>query len=397
MFKKLIKTILLVGIVAFYTSCKKSKPENNQNSLDKLLMVTNITSANPVVGYVGTLKNLTVHNYTNAKSRQFNEYPFITIYRDDVFVIPNKRGDVIKKLHRQTDGTLAETGSMTLPPNSLSICIVVESDTKAYCSLSNTGKIAVFNPSTMVITGYIDLTGYALGDASPDPSVMALRNGKLYVACVQTSDGYTSNKPAQMLIIDVANNNTIVSATDSRTTWCGSIDEKYSIFFDENGDLYVFCVASYGFGGPGQKCGFLRIKNGQTSFDPTYFFNVADFNIAGIPNNKVDYLQHMRYLANGIVYSTGNIYALASNPPNYVTDRTMGSFKVDLYNKTITKLNLPYSNGYAASVAIFEGKVLFGLSTNTGVGIYTFDPMSNIASSNPLVNTQGDPSLIEVF
>ncbi len=65
----------------------------------------------------------------------------------------------------------------------------------------------------------------------------------------------------------------------------------------------------------------------------------------------------MRYYKNGIVYSTGNIYALASNPPNYVTDRTYGSFKVDLINKTITKLNIPNSNGYAACVSIFDDKI----------------------------------------
>lgn len=394
MIKNKLQLALFIGLTAL-AACKKDKKDDTTTGFDKLLLVTNITSANPIVGYVGTLKDLSVGSFTNARSRQFNEYPFITVHKDYVFVIPNKRGDVVKRLHREINGMLIETGSMTLPSNSQSITIVVESDTKAYCSLQNTGKIAVFNPTTMQISSYIDLTSYAIGDGSPDPSVMALRNGKLYVACVQTSDGYTSTKPAQMLIIDV-NNNQITSATDNRTSWCGSIDEKYSLMFDESGDLYVFCTASYGFV-PGQKSGYLRIKNGQATFDPTYFFNVSDLNIVGIPNGKVDYLQHMHYFGNGIAYSTGNIYALASNPPNYVTDRTMGSFKVDLYNKTITKLDLPYSNGYAASINIFENKILFGLATATGVGIYTYDPATNTTSKNPVVTTQGDPSLIEVF
>lgn len=394
--KNLTKCLVVLAFAGLANSCKKDEKGESQNSLDKLLLVTNITTSNPVTAYVGTLKDLTVGTYTNTKARQFNEYPFVTIYHDDVFVIPNKKGDILKKLHREPDGTLSDAGSLTLPANALSICVVVASNTRAYCSLSNTGKIAVFNPSTMQLLEYIDLTSYALGDASPDPSVMALKDGKLYVACVQTSDGYTSNKPVQMLIIDVANGNKIVSATDKRTSWCGSIDEKNSVFFDEKGDLYVFCVASYGFV-PGQKCGFLRIKNGESTFDPEYFFNVADLNIAGIPNGKVDYLQHMYYASDGIIYSTGNIYALASNPPNYVMDRTMGNFKVDLYNKTITTLDLPFSNGYSASVTLYEGKVLFGLSTAGGVGIYTYDPVTRVASKEPVVTTQGDPSAIEFF
>ncbi len=395
----ILKCCSLIAIMLLLNACgKDDKPAPTPMAdLDKLILVTNITSANPVVGYVGTLKDLSVTSYTNAKSRQSAQYPFLTVYKDDVFVIPNKGGDVIKKYRRSVDGSLADMGSMTLPAASQSISIVVESDTKAYCSLENLGKIAIFNPTTMVISSYIDLTSYALGDASPDPTVMVLRNGKLYVSCVQTSNGYTSDKPAQVLIINVASGNTITSATDSRSTWAGSVDEQHSMFFDESGDLYMFCVASYGFGGPTQKCGFLRIKNGASTFDPTYFFNVADYSITGIPGSKVDYLEHMRYSSNGIVYSTGNIYALASNPPNYVTDRTYGSFKIDLVNKTITKINLPYSNGYSASVGVFQGKILWGLATATGVGIYSYDPVTGTAGANPVVTTQGDPSEIEVF
>jgi hypothetical protein len=105
----------------------------------------------------------------------------------------------------------------------------------------------------------------------------------------------------------------------------------------------------------------------------------------------------MRYAGNGIVYSTGNIYALASNPPDYVNDRTYGSFKVDIRNKVIMKLDLPYSNGMAACVLPFENKILWGLATTTGVGIYSYDPSTNTASTSPIISTQGDPSIIEAF
>jgi hypothetical protein len=391
-------SIALTIVAVFISACDKDKENNSQNSLDKILLVTNITSASPITGYVGTLKDLSVSNYTNSKARQFTQYPFVELYKDFVFVLPNKGGDVVKKLKRQPDGTLSEEGSITMPAGSVTIDMVVESDTKAYISLWTAGKIAVINPATMKLINYIDLTGYALGgDGSPDPANLLLRNNKLYIACVQTSDGYTSQHPAQVLAIDLANGNAITSITDNRSTWAGSIDEPYSMFIDEAGDLYIFCVASYGFGGPLQKCGFLRIKNGQSQFDPTYFFNVKDHFITGIPGNKVDYLQHMKYAGSGIVYSTGNIYALASNPPNYVADRTFGSFKVNLSAQTIEKINLPYSNGYAASVELHQNKVYWGLATSTGVGIYEYDPATNTATTNPIVNTQGDPGIIETF
>jgi len=387
--------LLIITLIA----CDKDDPSvDPTEGLDKLVLVTNITTANPVIGYIGTLKDLTVSNFTNAKSRQSAQYPFLSVFKNDVFVLPNKGGDVVKKYTRQKDGILSEAGSFTAPSASTPIHMVIESDTKAFISLWTNGKIAVVNPTTMELINYIDLTQFGLGgDGNPDPSVMALKNGKLYVACTQTSDGFTSQHPVQVLIIDINNGNSITSATDSRSFWAGSIDEPTSIFFDESEDLYIYCVASYGFGGPSQKSGFLRIKNGQTTFDQTYFFNTTDYSIAGIAGNKVDYLQHMKYAGSGILYATGNIYSLASNPPNYITDRTFGSFKVDLANKSITKLDLPYSNGYAASVGIFDNKILFGIAGTAAVGIYTYDPITNTPSASPIITTQGDPSAIEVF
>jgi hypothetical protein len=399
MFKQIFKFVTVLSLTIALGSCTKNEPAPDPSAgFDKLVIGTNITTANPIIGYVGTLKDLSVTNYTNAKSRQSTEYPYITVYKNDVFVMPIQFGDIVRKYTRQADGTLAETGSYTAPAASSPICTVIESDTKGYTSLMKAGKIIVFNPTTMAITSTIDLTSYALGgDGNPDPNVMAFRNGKLYVACSQTSNGFTSTHPVQVLIIDTQNGNTITSATDSRSFWAGSINEQKSIFFDESGDMYIYCVASYGFGGANQKAGFLRIKNGQTTFDPTYFFNTSDYNITGIAGNKVDYLQRMRYYKDGIVYSTGNIYALASNPPNYVKDRTYGSFKVDLKNQTITKLDIPYSNGYAASVGIFENKILFGIAGTSAVGIYSYDPATNTASTSPIVTTQGDPNAIENF
>lgn len=399
MTKKGSKLGLALLLTTALGACKTDTNTDPVAGLNKLVIGTNITTANPVVGYVGTLKDLSVGSFTNAKSRQTAQYPYVTVYKNDVFVMPATSGDdVVRKYTRQADGTLAEAGTFKGTPASAPLATLIESDTRGYCSLYKAGKIIVFNPTTMAITNTIDLTSYALGgDGNPDPNVMAFRNGKLYVACSQTTDGFTSKFPVQVLIIDVANNFAVSSATDSRSTWAGSINEQKSIFFDEAGDMYIFCVASYGFGGPTQKSGFLRIKNGQTAFDPTYFFNTSDYSITGIAGSKVDYLQLMRYAGNGIVYSTGNIYALASNPPDYIKDRTYGSFKVDIVNKTITKLNVPYSNGYAASVCLFENKVLFGIAGTSGVGIYSYDPATNTASTSPVVTTQGDPNSIESF
>ena len=237
---------------------------------------------------------------------------------------------------------------MTMTPDSQPMHVLVDSDTRAFCSLYNAGEIAIFDPSTMTLTGTIDLTSFAKGDGSPDPGVMLLHENLLYVAVSQTTDTYTSSHPAEILQIDLNNNNEVTSITDDRASYAGNVDTPGSLFLDEQGDIYVYCVSSYGFG-PGQKAGFLRIKNGESAFDESYFFNTTDLNINGIEGNHIDYLHRPDYAGNGILYSTGNVYALASNPPDYINDRTFGNFKVDIYNQSISVVDIPFSNGYSAS------------------------------------------------
>lgn len=396
--KSIIHLAVLLGLTLVLSACKKDKngSENNPPGLDKILMVTNINTGSTPVAYIGTRKDLSAGTYENTKAQQVVSYPLAQIYNNEVYLVEARSGDKIKKFTRNTDGSLKEAGSINMPSASFPLSMAFESNTKAYVPLANPGKIAIINPSTMIQTGTIDLTSYAIGDGSPDPGVVVYRNQKLYVACGQSSDGMTSSNPAQVLIIDLANNNQVTSITDSRTTLASNGSSMGSMFFDEKGDLYVLCMGSWGFI-PGQKCGFLRIKNGETAFDPTYFFNITDYNIPNIPGNHLDYLNRMEYAGNGIVYGTGNVPSLMSNPPDYVKDKTFGAFRVDLLNQVVIKLDIPYSNGYAACVMPYENKVYYGMSTNTGVGIYSFDPATNTASAAPVVSTQGDPSILYAF
>lgn len=394
-----MKRIHMLTLLAFLlTGCLKDKRNTGERTpgLDRIVMLTNINTGATPVAYLGTRSDLSSGTYNNVNSQQVVSYALAQVYNNEVYLIEGRSGDKIKKYTRNMDGTLMPSGSLNMPAASFPYCIAFESTTKAYISLGNTGKIAIINPAAMTLTGYIDLTRYALGDASPDPGVIVHRNGKLYVACLQTSDGFTSSHPAQLLIIDLQNNNQVTSVADNRSTYASNASSSGSMFFTENGDLYVLCMGSWGFV-PGQKCGFLRIKNGDTKFDPDYFFNITDYAIGNIPGGHLDYLHRIEYAGNGIVYGTGNIPKLMSNPPDYVKDKTFGAFRADLSNRIITKLDVPYSNGYAACVMPYENKVYYGMSTNTGVGIYSFDPAGNTVSNGPVVTTQGDPSILGHF
>ncbi len=397
--KHLFKSTLLL-LILFLTldACKDDDMPDDpvDETLDRFLTVTNITSSANVTAYIGTFRDLDVEEFTNERSHQTTPYPFVSVHGDDAFLCENRSGDRVLKYTRRPNGELAQTGSLTMPGSSQPMHVVVANDTRAYCSLYNTGSIAVFDPTSMSMIEFIDLTAYAKGDASPDPGVMTLYDGKLYVACSQTTDTYTSSHPAEVIIIDLENGNALTSAIDDRSGYAGNVEDPGSIFVDEMGDVYVYCVSSYGFV-PGQKAGFLRIRQGETTFDPDYFFNTTDLVIAGVENGYVDYLYHPQYTSDGIIYSTGNVPALASNPPDYINDHTFGAFKVNIYDQSIELLDIPFSNGFSASVLAVDNIVLFGMSSSTGVGFFEYDPMTGAVSTSPLVNTQGDPSVILEF
>lgn len=62
-------------------------------------------------------------------------------------------------------------------------------------------------------------------------------------------------------------------------------------------------------------------------------------------------------------------------------------------------LNIPYSNGFAGTVLTSkeEGKVLFGMSAETAVGLFEYNHNTGTTSKTPLITTQGAPSVVYEF
>jgi hypothetical protein len=164
---------------------------------------------------------------------------------------------------------------------------------------------------------------------------------------------------------------------------------------DELGDLYVYCTSSFGFN-PAQSLGFLRIRAGQDEFDPNYFLNTSSMTIdAGDGNFTL--LNGLGYVGNGHVYGLAIVPSLESNPPNYVSDRASVVGDVNLYTQQDTTVPVPHSNSIASGVDYLDdGTILLGLSTTTGVGIYSYDPVTRTASDGPIISTAGDPTRVWV-
>jgi hypothetical protein len=326
---------------------------------------------------------------------------YIEKYKDWVFHLPVWKEPKINRYSRNDDGTLTIDASLQLSNNAgagLTNALFI-SDTKAYAALTLINQIIVFNPTTMTKTKEIDLAKPEWsfdGQSTPNPAGMVYRDGKVYVGCMELADMPVCNNGAYVIIIDEATDTPEKFIGDQRATSASFFDNE--MFVDEKGDIYITCWASYGYTPAEyvQKGGFLRIKKGQTDFDPDYFFNITDTNFPTIEGGKLQYVASVEYAGNGIAYALGMCPAFSTG--DWVNDKTHYSLKLDWYNRTVTPLSLPRTNGYSCSISKLGNEILFGLTTTSnGTGLFSYNHLTGEASAAPIVNAPGTIADAAVF
>jgi hypothetical protein len=377
-----------------FVACDKNDDKVETAGKAKIALAIDMSINESSVGYIIPVGEEQLNGGTASLALAHEVYssPYVETYRDWVYYIPNPyMPPTLKRFTRQDDGSLSPSGELTLSQNAMAgvANILILSDTNAYATLMLENKIVIFNPTAMTKTGEIDLAKPELsfnGGATPNPMGMIARDGKVFVGCAQLSEMPMTHDGAYMIVIDWATDTPEKFISDTRGSSASFFNNV--MYEDERGDIYVICWASYGYV-PSQKSGFLRIKKGATDFDPDYFFNISDMNIAGIEGGHIT-LTNFCYDANGIAYMSGNNPSYASNPIDYVNDRVIQSFKVDLYNRTVTVLDLPRSNSYSYSVIKMGDLMLFGLtSESNGSGFFSYNPKTGETSRSPVLNAPG--------
>ncbi|HBR95869.1 MAG TPA: hypothetical protein DD979_00625, partial [Gammaproteobacteria bacterium] len=264
-------------------------------------------------------------------------------------------------------------------------------------------ELIVINPTDLSITKRLDLSAYALGegDVNAEPTSGVIRDDKLFLALGQFDVFATGNcsAGASVLIIDVATDAVEKHLQDPRTCSSGSNEPNSGLFLDENGDIYVNHFAGFGFYPDLPPAGFLRIKSGETEFDPDYFFSIADITVPDVPGNAASIFFHPIYGGDGLAYGTLYAPGLSSNPPNFVEDKTNLPYRLDLRNQTATKLDMPATVSWSAGVIKYQDKIVYGMHTENGVGLYRYDPSSgtDIGEQRPFMTTEGSPVFLDAY
>lgn len=289
------------------------------------------------------------------------------------------------------------TGEGVLPSS-----LIFVNETKAYLTLVKAGELAVINPQDLSITKRLDLSAYALGegDNNPEPSSGVIRDGKLFLGLSQIDSfqTYKCQGGASVLIIDVASDRVEKHIQDPRACSSGTPEPSEGLILDEIGDIYVINSGAFGYY-PGLKSGYLKIKNGAQEFDQNYFFNITDLALSGVPGERAAYPYREYYAGDGQVYANMMIPGLTSSPPNYAEDKNYLAYRLDLRNQTTTKIDVPPTTGWSASIVEYRDKIIFASETNQGRGLFYYDPSSgtDTGDQSPSLISEGGIVSIKNF
>jgi len=387
----LFKTIGLIAIIFTFACSADDDTKTKNTSQGTILIASTIVNSDGMSGsaYMQMIPDLSPKTCTNKKA-----VPITYMIKPQVI---NKQiwelGSLYNIINKyKTEGiNLIKDKELNTGENSAPVAIAIENTNKAYISLMSKPEILIINPQSLKIIDKIDISKYAVGDKCPDAGAMIIRDGKLFVGLNQMVGGFFAAKDrpySDVLIIDCKTNKVIKMISEKKSgisTATRPVDPN-SIFIDENNDIYIICIAAWG-AYSNHKAGILRIKSGETEFDPTYKFYLGETPIFGDPNT-------LSYIAWSKYSEQGKLYALAEIPAYKESKYASMPLEIDLRNKTIKKLDLPRnrSKGSVGSVSLYKDEIVFGLSTKEEDGFYIYNPKTGKASNKAIVKTTGDPT-----
>ena len=402
--------LLLMSITMLFSACSKD-PETKPITTDPEVKVGDILVYTMLMnpggqtgsGWMQLADGVSPKKLTNKNAVQVGYGMMPVCNGNDVYTFPafGAQGDenVVTKWGRS--GTkLTKTATMPIPLNSVPSHISFVNATKAYL-ISLIGKLFIFNPQTMELTGEIDLSSYAApGLAVPMFGSPFVHNGRLYVTLNQTDMTF---QPATEPQIELAVINTQTDKVErviyekASGIGIGAYTYGQQTFIDEKGDMYLMCTGAYGMN-PKYKTGILRIKKGETEFDPTYNWVLNDQTIEG-ESGKTVWLLQSQYAGNGKMYATMDIPSYWANPtsPNWFTDKSLISVEMDIYNKTVKKLPIPMTSSFGGAVEKYKNLIVFAINGRNDVGFYTHNPATGETSSDAVVKVDGAPAYFHWF
>ncbi|WP_329904926.1 hypothetical protein [Porphyromonas pogonae] len=409
--KKTIIPIVLalsIGLAGCSKSNDNPKPDPNPNPnpevREKILIETSVFNPGGETGssYIQMIPNLLPKTYDNTHAIPAGFHVSCNVVGNHVYDFPNYLGSTKSELVQYTvgdNGTLMNKKGMTLPGNSAASNVVELNGSKAYLALQSIGYVYVFDPSTMQKIGEIDLNSLKAEGANVSPGAMLIRDNYLYVGLNQMNNSWMPNeKQAEVAIIDTKTDKVVKKIIDKKhqLSFATRPIEPKSIFMDEAGDIYINCLGGFGLK-PGFEGGLLRIKKGQTDFDPNYVLDLSKTDIEGLEvSGKAQFIASCCYIGNGLLAAYLNVNALEPGGNPY-TAFIQAAAIIDIRTGKISRIKeLAPSNPFTMAIGLYKDQVIFGSSNKKDEGLYSYTPKDGKVVG-PIVRTQGTPIFFHYF
>lgn len=361
----LVRPLFVMTIVCGLTGCDKDKdngadPVNKDANQYAIALVAGTGSAQTT--YIQGLAGFDTASLGNGNATELTGNGRMITYNGAAYVSVYNSPATMTKYTFDNTGKATKTGELIVPGAKTYSTVEFVSPTEAYASVAGgLAKVIKFNPATMERTGEIDLSSILRAEAPVMYYLgMKARDGKLFMGVFYEGAGFVEkyNDTAYVAVIDLATAKLEKLIRDYRT---GSVFDAYNSFaIDKNGDIYVT-----GLGYTNRPSGVLRIKKGQTDFDPSWFFDLD-----AATGHK----------CRGIsIFENGLAFTLALVNPNdgyEINGPSHNFFKLDLSQKTSAGKLAGLPDVYGSNGAVMrrydDDQILFAVSGKSENSIYSY-------------------------
>ncbi|MEM0940221.1 MAG: hypothetical protein AAF600_16525 [Bacteroidota bacterium] len=239
----------------------------------------------------------------------------------------------------------------------------VVSETKGYYADLEQFNIQIFNPQTMERTGEVDMESARQGGQDVQQVLyMISRDGKLFAGFTAGPAAFSTFRDSAFLaVIDIETDELEAVRIKDGASFLGDFWIRTNPFvIDQNNDIYMTALGdpfggenNGGLNGEGRLSKVLRIRSGETDFDATYEWDIA--NELGRPS----IMRSLFIASNGSAYTC--LLTEDLQTPELFSQPAYHFFELDLANQTGQQITgLPLTAGFGTATLLeIDNRVLF--------------------------------------
>jgi hypothetical protein len=371
--------ILILGISA----CKDDATPENPNKVNYALSTTGGTFPNQTTYLFGT-NQFPTGAIGTSNAAELSSSGQMYKYGSEVYIATFGAPATLRKFGFDEVGKPKELASFSVPGLKTFGAVEFISATEAYAAANGFGgipKMVKFNPTTMQLTGDINLSSIQKAGATEVYYQGLVQRDNFLFMGVNYQDANFSNLEDAVFVV-VINTTTatvekLISDTRSTMMWNGGTSSSFSpnsLVKDDTGDIYVT-----GYAANGKPSGLLRIKNGTTAFDPTYFFDLDA--ATGKPCLGLFYFG--KDLVFTLRYSDATAYPFDTDA-NFDPFASAEFYKIDLAAKTSLGnigTSIPKVFGASSFMTKWDNeKIYFSVSAAASNSIYSYKISSGVVA-----------------